>query len=124
MMIGRYGTDSLNNFLLAVTAVMMFANLFLRWRIFRILSWALIIYIWFRVLSKNIYKRRAENMLFWKYRSKFTGFFSFRKQKWQDRKTHRYFSCPKCGAHLRVPKGKGKIMIRCTKCDHRFEAKS
>ena len=123
-MIGRYGTDSLNNFLVAVTAVMMFANLFLRWRLFRILSWALIFYIWFRVLSKNIGKRRAENMLFWKYRSKFTSLYSFRKKKWQDRKTHRYFDCPQCGAHLRVPRGKGKIMIRCTQCDHRFEAKS
>ena len=123
-MIGRYGTDQLNNCLLAITAVMMFANLFLRWRLFRLLSWALVIYIWYRVLSRNIGKRRHENMLYLQYVNKLTSRFSYRKKKWQDRKTHCYFDCPICHAHLRVPKGKGKIMIRCTHCDHRFEAKS
>ena len=81
-------------------------------------------YIWNRILSRNIGKRRHENMLYLQYVNKLTSRFSYRKKKWQDRKTHCYFDCPLCHAHLRVPKGKGKIMIRCTHCDHRFEAKS
>lgn len=33
-----------------------------------------------------------------------------------------FFTCPKCAATLRVPKGKGRIEIRCPRCSHAFEA--
>lgn len=31
-------------------------------------------------------------------------------------------SCPECKARMRVPKGKGKIKITCSKCKHVFES--
>ena len=37
---------------------------------------------------------------------------------WRERKTHRYFKCPNCKTMVRVPKGKGKIVITCTRCHH------
>ena len=37
---------------------------------------------------------------------------------------HRYFDCPKCRQPVRVPRGKGKIMITCPKCKERFQRKT
>ena len=37
---------------------------------------------------------------------------------------NRYFSCPKCRQMVRVPKGKGKINIRCPKCGEKFMKKT
>ena len=37
---------------------------------------------------------------------------------------HRYFSCPKCGQQVRVPKGAGKIRVTCPKCGEKFERKA
>ena len=37
---------------------------------------------------------------------------------------HRYFDCAKCRQLVRVPRGKGKIMITCPKCKEKFQRKS
>lgn len=42
----------------------------------------------------------------------------------ESEKTHSYFNCPKCNTELRVPKGKGKIMITCPKCGEKFIEKT
>jgi ribosomal protein L37AE/L43A len=34
------------------------------------------------------------------------------------------FKCPKCKQALRVPRGKGKILITCQSCGHKFEKKT
>lgn len=85
--------------------------------IFSLLSWALIIYVYFRVLSKNIYKRVSEN-------KKYLGAVNMTKTRWQQRKTHRFYRCPKCKTWLRVPKGRGKITITCVKCSTKFDKKT
>lgn len=80
----------------------------------------LMAYAFYRMFSKNVNKRRTENykfMVFWnKLKSGFQTFFANLKGS----KTHKIFTCPKCGQKLRVPKGKGKVNITCSKCQHRF----
>ncbi len=39
-------------------------------------------------------------------------------------KDHKYFFCPKCGQSVRVPKGAGKIRVKCPKCGEKFERKA
>lgn len=39
-------------------------------------------------------------------------------------KDHKYFFCPKCGQSVRVPKGAGKIRVKCPKCGEKFEKKA
>lgn len=46
------------------------------------------------------------------------------KTRWTERKQYRYLTCTQCGQKLRVPRGKGKIRVTCTKCRNQFLAKS
>lgn len=42
----------------------------------------------------------------------------------KDDNTHRVFKCPSCKQALRVPRGKGKILITCQNCGHKFQKKT
>ena len=46
------------------------------------------------------------------------------KLQWRDRKVSRYYICKSCHQQIRVPKGKGRIEIRCPKCNERFIKKT
>ena len=46
------------------------------------------------------------------------------KRQWHEYRTYRYLICPQCSQRLRVPRGKGKIRVTCTKCRNQFIAKS
>ena len=82
-----------------------------------LISYGLMVYAYFRILSKNIYKRVQEN-------KKYLGFLNITKAKWKHRKTHRFYRCPKCKTWLRVPKGRGKITITCVKCSTKIDKKT
>ncbi len=114
-MYGRNGIDALGKFLvIAALVCTLLSNLpFLD--LLYLVGTALMVYALFRCFSKNLYKRQQENMKYLSASQKFKGFFALRKKIWQERNTHRYFKCS-CGTHLRVPKGKGKIKIHCSKC--------
>lgn len=81
------------------------------------ISFADILYGYFRVFSGNLGKRRAENHHFLSEKNQI-------KQRWTQRKTHRFYRCPKCRTTLRVPKGKGKISITCRNCGEKFIKKT
>lgn len=42
----------------------------------------------------------------------------------KELKDYKYFVCPQCAQRLRVPRGKGKLRVTCTKCGNKFEIKS
>ena len=82
-----------------------------------------VVALW-RMLSKNLQKRRAENAKYlqkfwWPVRRTLQG----KKQQLSD-KEHKYFTCSGCGTVCRVPKGKGKIVITCPKCGQKIQGKS
>ena len=92
---------------------------------------AMVIWSIFRSLSKNLDKRRRENMTFLIYRKRFLAKVApagawikttFRRLK--DLPKYKYLTCPSCGSTMRVPRGKGTIMVTCRKCGERFKAKS
>ena len=82
-----------------------------------LVTYALMIYAYFRILSKKVYKRRKENQ-------KYLGMINMTKTRWNQRKTHKFYRCPKCKTWLRVPKGRGKITITCVKCSTKFDRKT
>ena len=115
-MVGRYGTDELSRCLTWVAVGLMLLSCISALRFLYIPSWIIIIWAYFRVFSKNIYKRSKERDTYLRITGKIRNKFSLLKRMWHDRKTHKYFKCPSCKTMIRVPKGKGKIAITCTKC--------
>lgn len=123
LMYGRYGNDSLNQFLMVVSMILLIPFFITRWRIFSLIILVLIVIAYFRMFSRNTYRRAAENQkfLFWftPLQRKAAG----KKMQMAD-KTHRYYKCPSCKKTLRVPRGKGRISITCPHCKYKFVKKT
>ena len=120
---GRYGNDQLNIFLVVlylilylVYALTSFAPIY--WVATVLIFWAL-----FRLFSRNLAKRREENQKFLRKADPFLRWYRLQRTMMRD-KEHRYFKCPNCGQHLRVPRGKGKITVSCRGCGASFQEKS
>lgn len=115
-MMGRYGTDKLNMYILGAGVICSIVSLFIPLALIRLLlsTSAYILMIWaiFRTFSRNTYKRYQENRRFLMLLTRI-----------KDRQ-HRYYDCPKCRQSVRVPRGKGKIMITCPKCGEKFQKKT
>ena len=129
-MYGRNGMDQMNVVLLRVYLVVFAAQMvfsLVKVRIgaviCEILLWPLMVLILFRMFSKNLCKRQAENGKFmnwlWSVKNKNAG----AKVRHAD-KDHKYFTCKQCKAICRVPVGKGKIIITCPKCGAQIHAKT
>ena len=140
-MSGRYGNDQLNNVIFTVALIILVINLFTNIGILLWIAIALLVYGWFRMLSRDTSRRYAENERFLDFTSRFRrgssggGYSSSRsrgssysrQQSAADRRAHReqkktykFFQCPHCSQKIRIPKGKGKIEITCPKCRTTF----
>ena len=124
LMSGRYGPDHLNAAIIILSLVFALLHIILRFMPLSYVSYTFFGVALFRMLSRNIFRRRAENDRFirywWPVRTKILRTFSRLKQ----RKTHKFIKCPVCRNTLRVPKRKGKIQITCPKCGERFIKKT
>ena len=123
-MTGRYGTDALNQFLSVVSVVLLLVSLVTRLGIFTWLGLAALIYCYCRTFSRNISRRTEENYKFYNMKERLDGKWKGVQRRWADRKTYRYYRCPKCRQMLRVPKGRGRIEISCPRCGTQFIKKS
>lgn len=123
-MYGRYGLDQLSRLLMFVALAMLIITLFWHNPFMYFLAVALMVYTYFRMFSRNISKRYSENQAYLKVRYKVTGRLNRFKFRMKDRKTHRIFKCPGCSQKIRVPKGKGRISIKCPKCRIQFTKKT
>lgn len=123
IMYGRYGSDQLNIFLLVLYLVLYFVSWITGLGFLSYLGLIAILLGLFRMMSRNIERRRAENAKFLKLLRPVTQWLKLRRTMHQD-KEHCYFKCPNCGQHLRVPKGKGKITVTCRACGTTFQEKS
>ena len=122
---GRYGVDQLSNFLISAAVILALIGIFVRVPALNIICWILIIIGYVRIFSKNINKRYAENQ---KFLDKTFGIRNaFAKAKYrmkygkQSSEPYYIYKCKKCGQRIRIPKGKGKIMVTCPKCKYQFK---
>ncbi len=129
-MYGRNGMDQLNGALLriylglfVVQVLCSLLRLGAGVLLLDALLWVLLVVICFRMFSKNLAKRRAENQKWvdwlWSGRSRRAGAKARRADK-----EHRYFTCKACKTICRVPVGKGRIVITCPKCGAQIDAKT
>lgn len=122
-MYGRYGSDQLNGVLLIAYLVLLLLSGLPGLGLLETVSFVLMVWALFRMLSRNCAARRAENAKFLKLVGPVMRWYRLRRTILRD-KEHRYFKCPKCGQQLRVPKGKGKITVHCRGCGASFQEKS
>ena len=114
------GTDYRVDLLLVST----FLSAFFRVNILYWLGLALLIYSYFRILSRNVSKRYEENQRYLNAKYRAVVKKNNLKKRWAQRSTYRFFKCPQCKQTVRVPKGRGKICITCPKCKTEFIKKS
>lgn len=150
---GRRGWDQFGFFLMIVSFLLEIVGSFVRIGALRIniIYWigiALFIFCIFRMLSRNLAKREAENQAYLKVRNRIANWHYFRQMRKQQKKQEKYarragksnmasadfssgqktgsvvycyFYCPSCRQQVRVPSGKGKIKVTCPKCGTKFE---
>jgi hypothetical protein len=127
MMIGRNGMDALNRFLSVVLLVLVAVEMILRGRAAMALSFlslVLLVVIYFRMFSRNLYRRSQENGTYLRMRYPIVSAVQGWRDRFRQRKDYRFFRCPSCRAWLRVPRGKGQINIVCRKCGTSFRRRS
>mgnify|MGYP000590459502 CR=1 FL=1 len=112
-MYGRYGVDQLSRFMLVVIFILCVLSLFIKGSFMSLLILVLIILTYYRMFSKNIYKRAAENEKYLKFIGKFKrngngynggyknnygnyqnnygGGYTGSRANTQDRKNYKYF---------------------------------
>lgn len=121
---GRYGQDAFSRFLLGAMLVCIVLNILVRSRFLSVAAWALLFYAYFRLFSRNHAARYAENQRYLNATARLRCWFDQQKRLQEERKYHHIYVCPKCRQKIRIPKGKGKIMVRCPKCLHEFQKRS
>jgi len=154
-MIGRYGNDSLNRFIVGLSLFFIILSFFMRGAY--TIGIVLLILSYYRMFSRNIYKRQQENTKYFQISGRIKSWFSyklpgvkrffenlgynirqflfkssnatktwFRKLRFtiNQRKVYHIYKCPTCDQKIRIPRGKGKIEIRCPKCGQTFIKKS
>lgn len=122
-MMGRYGVDKFSFFLLGTYLVIAVINMFVRTPVITILELLLIAYVFFRALSRNVYRRGAENTRFLAIWGAVTGWFRRTGTRIREVRTKVYHKCPNCKATLRLPRRKGKHTVSCPKCHRDFQIK-
>lgn len=124
---GRYGLDTLNKFLIGLSFVLNIINIFVFNRLAHFIILLVIMLVVallvFRVLSRNIVGRSAENRAFLKVYEPVKKWITFNIRRFKDRETYRYRKCPACKASLRVRNKKGVHTVRCPKCKYEFKTK-
>ena len=122
-MYGRYGNDQLGFFLIGVYFILALIAALTDMLVFQLVGDVIFVWSIFRIFSRNIAKRRAENNKFMRKAQPVIKWLRLQQTMFRD-KEHRYFKCPNCSQYLRVPRGKGKITVTCRSCHASFQEKS
>lgn len=132
---GRYGTDQLSRFLSVVLIILLAMRWVLNWflalpgalafaRVTGIVDMVLIFAIYFRTFSRNIPRRYAENQKFLALQGRVSSFFGRTRRNAGQRIEYHIYKCPGCSQKIRIPRGKGRIMVRCPRCGTQFMKQS
>lgn len=125
-MLGRNGIDELFYFSFIVYLVLyglnfliLGMNLYLAAATYYI-QLAILVFTIFRILSRNVAKRRAENEKFLSIITKVAPNFELNVRRIREGRGFTFHKCKQCGSVLRFPRKKGKFNVTCPKCGNQF----
>ena len=113
-MYGRYGSDRFNRFLMVLYLIFWVLSVVFRgWTglIFYALTTVTMVWTLFRMLSRNISRRQAENR-----------WYLHQVTRLKDIRRYRYRRCPHCRGMLRLPIKRGRRTVTCHRCRAQFKA--
>ena len=117
---GAYGTDRMTRVLLILAAIFLVVSFVTPLGFLYYIAFIILFYCYFRMFSKNIPARYRENEAFVKYTDKFISFFKNFGKNISNKKAFHIYKCPGCGQKIRIPRGRGKIIVTCPKCGKEF----
>ena len=132
-MYGRNGMDRLSQFMLYLSLLLLIVSAILfsvssgsniSATILQYAAVLLLVLGYFRAFSRNLVKRRNENLHYLKTVYPIRNWFRSRRHRREMCKNYKLFTCPDCKTTLRVPRGKGRIRLTCPSCHAKFEGKS
>lgn len=141
---GRYGVDELGRFMTGASFVILLLEMITGWYPLSFVFWVVFVILYYRMFSRDYGKRQQENQKFlnarYKWKAKWyqlfrkngssnysygkTGGFQKLQKEMQQRMQYHIYKCPNCSKKIRIPRGKGKIMVRCPKCHIEFMKRS
>ena len=138
---GRYGTDDLYSFSMILFAIIWVAEIIavmivpegvaktVMMFVFGALITFLLCWTMFRMMSRNIARRRRENEIYLRARRAVARFFSLNtstRTRSANRDDYSYIfrDCTKCGSVLRLPRREGRHKVKCPRCSHEFNVKA
>ena len=124
---GRYGFDEFARFTLVATLILLILSMIVRgWlgSLFNTAGLMLLIYTYYRALSRDFSRRYAENQRYLEKTKDIRRRFEREKNIMSQRKDYHIYSCPGCSQKIRIPRGKGQIEITCPKCGQKFVKRS
>lgn len=124
LLYGRYGVDQFSTAIVICSVVLSLLYTFTHWSVFYILSTASMLYAIYRIFSRNIAKRQKENAMWMSHSIKLNKFSHKLVRRVKDFPHYKYYKCMNCKQTIRVPRGKGRVEIKCPKCGYSFRSKT
>lgn len=125
-MAGRYGVDGFGRFLMGVYLALWFVSLCfprgLTELILSLVATVVLVVVFWRMLSRNIPRRQAENQWFLRWWYPTADWLRHQKDRLRDVRRCRYRKCPGCKAWLRLPIKRGRRTVTCSRCGKEFHA--
>lgn len=112
----RNGADALSCALIVLAFLLVLLFLVCNGRFLTLIALVPIGFAVFRILSKNVEKRAAENKAFIGFFCSLSGRWRRSRDRFRDRKTHIYFRCGCCEKWIRVERGQGVVEVVCPGC--------
>ncbi len=120
----RYGGDELSKLLLWGGFALYIIGSLVRVPLLMPLGLVAYVFAFYRMFSKNIEKRRVENLRYTNLLNKWKTIRSQAAVRRQNRKEYKYFKCPKCHSWLRLPHKVGEVTVTCGRCKNQFKMKA
>ena len=119
-MSGRYGMDQLSRFLIWAALILACINIFCASGFLGLLTWAALIFSYIRIFSRNFDWCRKQNYWYLDKTQKIRKLAAKYKARLITLKTHHIYTCSRCRQKIRIPRGHGRVMVRCPKCGNEF----